>query len=281
MIIPDLDTLKGYVSVLANDVEWSDLEPYIKLADTLVKDDILGGELHADIITNIADPAYTDIVDLCRQIIAHRAFYEGIPYLDIVLTANGFAVVSNNNVAPASKERVQKLRTGSLALSDKFTEVLFDYLEATAAYHAKWKPSLAYLRYSDCLIKTAKELALLSNWEGLRTEYLKTRVDLQTFTATHLHPYLSKDLIVQLIVQQNASTLTDPNKVILPKIKQTLGCLIANREREAAILMGDVLAIIDGDLDNYLAYKDSSEYEARLALDYVNTVESTIFVFGK
>lgn len=281
MIIPDLDTLKGYVSLLANDVEWSDLEPYVKLADTLVKDEILGGELHADIITNIADPGYTDIVDLCRQVIAHRAFYEGIPYLDIVLTANGFAVISNNNVAPASKERVKKLRTGSLALSDKFSEVLFDYLEATATYHAKWKSSLAYLRYSDCLIKTAKELVLLSNWEGLRTEFLKSFQDLRIFTSTHLRHYLSSDLIDQLITQQNSGTLTDQNKLILPKLKQTLGCLITNREREASILMGDVLAIIDSDLDNYPLYKDSLEYIGRMATDYVNTAESTIFVFGK
>lgn len=38
------------------------------------------------------------------------AAYDALPHLDLILTDNGFAVVSNQNLAPASRERVAALR---------------------------------------------------------------------------------------------------------------------------------------------------------------------------
>lgn len=38
-----------------------------------------------------------------------QAFHNAIPSLDLVLTPNGFGIVSNTNVVPASKERIERL----------------------------------------------------------------------------------------------------------------------------------------------------------------------------
>ena len=43
------------------------------------------------------------------KIVANHGFLNAIPSLDLVLTPNGFGIVSNQNVAPASKERVERL----------------------------------------------------------------------------------------------------------------------------------------------------------------------------
>ena len=51
---------------------------------------------------------------ITAKLIASEALRRAIPSLDLVLTPNGFGVVSNQNVAPASKERVDRL-IGSLA----------------------------------------------------------------------------------------------------------------------------------------------------------------------
>ncbi len=45
----------------------------------------------------------------CRAAVAHRALADAIPSLDLVQTVNGFAVVSNQNLAPASRDRVDRL----------------------------------------------------------------------------------------------------------------------------------------------------------------------------
>ena len=47
------------------------------------------------------------------KIVADHAFLNAIPSLDLVLTPNGFGIVSNTNVVPASKERIERL-VGSL-----------------------------------------------------------------------------------------------------------------------------------------------------------------------
>ena len=46
---------------------------------------------------------------ITAKLIASEAMRRAIPSLDLVLTPNGFGVVSNQNIAPASKERVDRL----------------------------------------------------------------------------------------------------------------------------------------------------------------------------
>ena len=57
-------------------------------------------------------------VELVKRIVVNDAFHRAIPYLDLVLTPNGFGIVSNQNVAPASKERVASLRAQALVERD-------------------------------------------------------------------------------------------------------------------------------------------------------------------
>lgn len=56
-------------------------------------------------IYGISDTA----ADIAKKIVATDAFIRAIPSLDLVLTPNGFGIVSNNTVAPASKDYVDRL----------------------------------------------------------------------------------------------------------------------------------------------------------------------------
>lgn len=46
------------------------------------------------------------IEEKLKVAICSRAAYNAMPHLDLVLTPTGFGIVSNQNTAPASKERV-------------------------------------------------------------------------------------------------------------------------------------------------------------------------------
>ena len=50
-----------------------------------------------------------DAKHLARSIVACEAFRMAVPSLNVILTANGFGIVSNNTTAPASKERTESL----------------------------------------------------------------------------------------------------------------------------------------------------------------------------
>lgn len=55
------------------------------------------------------DSIVSSILSNLSRLVVCEAFYRAIPSLDLVLTPNGFGIVSNQNVAPASRERVERL----------------------------------------------------------------------------------------------------------------------------------------------------------------------------
>jgi len=59
------------------------------------------------------EASHTTLILAC-QIAAYDAFHRAIPHLDVILTPNGFGIVSNSNIAPASKERVERLMASLL-----------------------------------------------------------------------------------------------------------------------------------------------------------------------
>jgi len=67
-------------------------------------------------------------LDLARQVVVADAFLQAIPSLDLVLTPNGFGIVNNANIAPASKDRVDRLIASLVTLRDRSLDLLLPYL---------------------------------------------------------------------------------------------------------------------------------------------------------
>lgn len=74
------------------------IKPYLQPAYWRLKN-----ELKVELMNNKCAPYF-------RRAVYATAAYNALPTLDLVATPNGFGVVSNNNIAPASKERVAALR---------------------------------------------------------------------------------------------------------------------------------------------------------------------------
>lgn len=77
-------------------------------------------------------------------ITAHRALADAIPSLDLVQTVNGFAVVSNQNLAPASRDRVDRLIAAHRSQRDTAISALIPLLAAVP----QWRdtPQCGYFR---------------------------------------------------------------------------------------------------------------------------------------
>lgn len=86
--------------------------------------------------TFIPEPALQEIVAQERQpflrllmkTVANDAFLHAVPSLDLVLTPNGFGIVSNQNIAPASKERVDRLLASLESERDQAIDLLLPRL---------------------------------------------------------------------------------------------------------------------------------------------------------
>lgn len=99
------------------------MQPYLAAAEEWAVESFLGPEVYQHVLANMADVAH-----IVLSIIVHEAMRRAIPELDIVLTPNGFGIVSSSSIAPASKERVERLIAQALDNRDLAIEALLRQL---------------------------------------------------------------------------------------------------------------------------------------------------------
>lgn len=273
-----LTTIEQFIEAIptAAEVEnFDDLKPYCNSAELWLKNKVLGKNLYD--AANVVDFADADLLRLCRNVIANHAYWDAIPFLDLVHTNSGFGVISANNRVPASKERVERLREQCLIRRDNEVENLIDYLEITIVYHDSWKGSPAYSILSDCLIQTASELENYSEWTGTRKDFLKLRPKLIQETMLRMEPVFSSVYIAELIEKQRDGDLTADDRNVLVLIKQSLGCLVTGSIDTTHKIAADALRYIDANIESFATYYGSAEYAARILENYANDLESPIF----
>ena len=129
-LINDNDTLRKYVPntlkavagelSLFDKIQYHLLQAEQWLTATFVSSDTMSR------IRSYSDS--TPLLHYCRIITAAEAMLHAVPQLDLILTPNGFGIVSNQNVIPASKERIERLllslekqRDDALAVSCQVT----------------------------------------------------------------------------------------------------------------------------------------------------------------
>lgn len=111
-LINDNDTLRKYVPntlkavagelSLFDKIQYHLLQAEQWLTDTFVSSDTMSR------IRTYSDS--TPLLHYCRIITAAEAMLHAVPQLDLILTPNGFGIVSNQNIAPASKILHQQAR---------------------------------------------------------------------------------------------------------------------------------------------------------------------------
>lgn len=131
---------------------------------------------------------------ITAKLIATEALSWAIPSLDLVLTPNGFGVVSTQNIAPASKERVNCL-IGSLA--DYRDECIGNILPALGG-ESQWLTSSQALFFGETLFP---DLAITDQVKGTGSKwerYLALRPKILDIEASLAEEFFSPELMVRL-----------------------------------------------------------------------------------
>jgi hypothetical protein len=76
-----------------------------------------------------------------KPTLACLAILESVPFMDLIATNNGFAIVNNQNLAPASRDRVQSLREGCLVAANAYFDRMLLFLETNTATYTTWNKS--------------------------------------------------------------------------------------------------------------------------------------------
>ena len=178
-------TVKGEVSL------FDKVNVDIDLAENWAVNSFTGEVLFSDICSRSADDP---LRILSAKLIVTEALRRAIPSLDVVLTPNGFGVVSNQNIAPASKERVDRL-IGSLA--DYRDECIANLLPALVGA-TQWLTSSQATFFGETLFP---DLAISDQVKGTGSKwerYLALRPKILDIEASLAEEFFSPELMVRL-----------------------------------------------------------------------------------
>lgn len=176
----------------------------IELAESLLVDEVVG-----DFSASIGPG--TSLFNACVTFVACHALRQAIPSLDLILTPNGFGVVQNTNVAPASKERVERLSESMQIRRDTALNTIIKMLMREDG----WQSSEQRQWFSDGLFQLpeqstqwCKRKDYSDDWEALKGMRLESLPILQRYRER----YISNEVMdrVQLALCSNkAAGLND------------------------------------------------------------------------
>ena len=136
LLIPDNNVLLQFVpnvlkSVQGETLLFDKIAPHLEVAEAWLTTTFLSEAVLTELPTRDAN---NKLLHYARMAVAAEAMLHAVPQLDLVLTPNGFGVVSNTNIAPASKERVERLLLSLEKMRDDTLAVLLPLLTQEVAW---------------------------------------------------------------------------------------------------------------------------------------------------
>ena len=174
MIIKDQNTLQKFLpnQVVTVDGEltlFDKVQNQLELAEEWAKQYVTGEQLYEKISADKNSTAWHQLACL----VANRALVQALPALDLILTPNGFGVVNNAHVVPASRDRVDRLLASLLAARDRALDFLLDSL----CTMPDWQDSTGYNWWTGCFVQRLSLVAeVVPDSKDLYEDYLKLRL---------------------------------------------------------------------------------------------------------
>lgn len=138
VLITDNGTLMQFVpnvlkSVQGETLLFDKIAPHLEVAEAWLTTTFLSEAVLTELLS-VSENANNKLLHYARMAVVAEAMLHAVPQLDLVLTPNGFGVVSNTNIVPASKERVERLLLSLEKMRDDTLAVLLSLLTQEVAW---------------------------------------------------------------------------------------------------------------------------------------------------
>lgn len=220
---------------------------------------------------------------------------EAIPHLDLAMTPHGFAVVRNENLAPASKDRVDALKE---SLRRDYTLAL-DALQVEALQHGwgltdmgkrhidqlVWQPTIA----QDIGLRVASERLRVMGVGSLLHDHGSAVVVYDTeFRAIRPRLMSAHYALCEVISHEQMAELLDAVRnpplmtPALGRLRYECLCYITAHFDGTPLVSHErrLLEVLRGDRAAYSAWASSSVCRAQESARYENEMEDGVFFFG-
>ena len=149
------------------------------------------------------------------RLVAADALRRAIPSLDIVLTPNGFGIVSSSNIAPASKPRVDRLVGSMLTHRDDCISALLPELVGAS----KWLSSSQADFFGSTLFPTLDIVNAVGATGPKWDKYLELHPQIVDLEASLAEEWFSPELMAALRSENLRRTLHNARAGVVYRIK--------------------------------------------------------------
>lgn len=256
-------------AVMPDDTLFERIAEYIDEGFVEVKS-LLGSTLY----DNMSDDP--DLLALGNRMASLYAYKTVIPHLDLVLTENGFGVVNNQNVSPASMQRVNTLRQQIAQSLDDTIDDILDYVRGNADWVNTY---VAIETFRSIVWNAKKQMFYFGQPNGHRTQMNELRVKI-TSAETKLKHCISDEFFDELCTAVRMNTATDMQNTCIHYIMMVIGADAADDYKMARFHVGRLVDFLDRNISTFTTYANSTAYAANTFEPYRNEKEDPCYFFG-
>ncbi|MFA6400884.1 MAG: DUF6712 family protein [Salinivirgaceae bacterium] len=139
MIFKTISEIKDYIPTTMVDIQYLTMHETRAMLKHLPK--YLGVDLTKQLMVEEPSANNLLLIESLKGAIANLAYLEAVPFIDLVSTKTGFGIVSNQNMAPASAQRVENFKDACLKAADDYLSDALLFLELNSANYPTWNKS--------------------------------------------------------------------------------------------------------------------------------------------
>ena len=216
------------------------------------------------------------LLNLCKRMAALTAYKLAIPHLDLVLTDNGFGVVSNQNVAPASADRVNRLRQQVQDALDDTIDELLDYLRGNPLWVNTYT---AQGVFRSLAWNARQQLVYFAIPNGHRSSLDELRPKISAAEEKVKH-CISSEFFDELCNAVRLRTATAEQNTAIHKILMTVGADVTGDKAMAHFHATKLVEWLDANIRTFTTYANSTAYAANTFEPYKNEKDDPCYFFG-
>lgn len=264
------------VGTAAHDEVYESVLPAISRQLSLDNDTLLG-TAGMDVLESYGDEEST-LLNMYKQLVCLDAFLSVLRQLDLVLTPTGFGVVSNENVAPASKQRVDALEAQLRTQRYRTLALTVNMLRSEAwGTTAQARRALPHLYDAYTYFFETHQGASSADWDA----YRQTIDDADEMLRTKIGDRQMED-ILDAFRRGDAGRMEPYREVMSLIVKFTDTWAVRGAATLKKPVYRRLMRILDSEegKEFFKLYRESAAYKANHHEVYRNTKDSTAFVFG-
>lgn len=212
------------------------------------------------VIKSQGEASAPELFKRAQLAVAYKAYLIAIPKMDVIETANGFAVVDDDIHAPASRDRVNALTVSMTESLSMAVAGLIEYLEDIAEYRAEWRQSPACTATRRNYMPTLRMFRDYGVFPGDNLDYVDAQPVFRSLIVKHIEPVISPEYSAAVLAAIGSGTLGDNDAPVVESLRLALAGYYSGDVALGDICLARARERLESSPDDFPAFRDSATY---------------------